>query len=146
MKRCVVAALLAVLLVSPALTATKVIGVWTGHVSFDAKHIPTPKTDKGRTEALQMFELLKKMRFSLAVRADHTFMATSTNVPGGLNRADGKWSFKGNTLTLNIEKRNGQPLKKGAVRTELLKLSTDRRTLTMPLGASKGARVVFRRM
>jgi hypothetical protein len=131
-----VAALSALTTLSVA--AANPVGKWTGRLLIDLSKMPAQQ----RQQAAPFLENLKKLKVSLTLKGDHTFLAVTEGVPtggGGKQSDSGKWSFAGNKVTL--KGKNTPPT------GQTFTLSKDGRTMSavMPGGQSGKVEFVFSR-
>jgi len=101
--------------------AGDVTGTWHGRLKVFVENLPPVPSDK----QAKFTEYIKKSEaqvISLVLKTDHSF---SYSVPSMKTPKTGKWTLKGNTISLQ-QTREGKPL--GVAQT--LMLSKDQRTLS----------------
>lgn len=100
-----------IVLLASSVLAVNVVGKWKGKVVVDTTKFPkasNPDQQKAMDSGLAM---LKKMQFSIDLKANKTYVAVATNLPGhaGPQKDEGTWKLDGNTLWLTSVKQNGKP-------------------------------------
>lgn len=131
--------IIALSLFSAAVAAPNPVGKWNGKVQISMPPTPPNATPEQKAMMAKVFDGVKKMVIKLELKADKTFTVVSPNPGDGKpgKPQSGKWSQKGNTVTLTDPK--GQP--------QEFTLSADGKTLSADLkqGAPGGARITFTR-
>jgi hypothetical protein len=128
-----------------AVFAQSVVGAWKGKVSMDLSKFPKAQNPQQQQMIDQMVEQMKKMQISLSLAANKTYTATASGLPGqqGAQKAEGKWTLAGRTLTLTTTKENGKAPKNN--KPQKFTLSPDGKKLTMVMeqGGPPGMSLVF---
>jgi len=126
--------------ISTAALADTATGTWKGHLEINIPNRPgmTPEQLAQMKKGMEMF---KKMVFVLTLKGDKTY---SMKVEGGpMSNKDttqgGKWSQKGNAVTLTPTAKKDQPAQQQPV---TLTLSGKTMTLVPP-GAQGQGKVTF---
>lgn len=122
---------------SLALAATPV-GNWTGKISVKVPAMPPNTPPQQKAMVTKMMSQLAAAKILANFKKDGTFTVNTSGMPGPKpsDKSNGKWTQKGNAITLTDAKNPGRP--------QVFTLSPNGKTmsLTMPGGQGK---VVFTR-
>jgi hypothetical protein len=103
--------------------AQNIAGNWKGKVDFQMGKLPDSVTaDQKKMIETQMAQV-RKASISLVINANKTFTMVSPGMQGGQQKAEGKWTQTGNTVTLTITKNNGKALTADQAKQGQLKLT-----------------------
>ena len=101
----------AAILIAGSVLGAGIVGKWKGKVVIDTSKFPQAQSPEQKKAMESGLAMLKKMQFSLNFKANNTYIAEATNVPGqtGPQKDEGTWKLEGNTLWLTSVKENGKP-------------------------------------
>jgi hypothetical protein len=124
--RVFIAGALALSIVATAVAAPTPVGKWNGKVS-----IPTPPesanaTPEQKAMINKMLDGVRKMVIKLEIKANNTYTLTAPSSPMDPSKVStnpGKWTLKGNVVTLKDEKNTTSPAQEFV-------LSKDGKTMT----------------
>ena len=96
------------LLMTSALAAGPITGVWHGHISFDTTKIP-PTTDATQKSAMmKQVQTAEQIKITLTLKGDHTFSIVTIGGPGKQEPTSGTYSATGSSVTIHPVKA-GKP-------------------------------------
>ena len=116
------------------------VGTWKGHIVLDVAKLPKAPNPQAQKMMDEQIAKAKAAVIKLTFKANKTFTATSTGMPGSDNSDNGTWTQTGNTVTIKSTKPSKNP-QVPTKPTQNLTLSSDGKTMT--LSAGKMATVVF---
>ncbi|MFY9234578.1 MAG: hypothetical protein WAO58_08980 [Fimbriimonadaceae bacterium] len=140
-----VAAALTVLAVAGV--AQNLIGTWTGKVQIDASKMPKGQNPEQQKMIDSSLAVVKKMRISVNLRANKTYTATVSGVPGGTKgqASEGTWKVQGGKLWLTSLKENGKASTTKKPQPFVIAKNGKSFYMDAPGGGGMGGRVTFTR-
>lgn len=132
-------------LVATTFAATNVVGSWTGRVSVDTSKLPQQSDPLAQKQMKTMRDMMAKVVLHVKLKADKTYTATTTGVPGGKEQKEaGTWSISGSTVTIKTTTSNGKPATGQAAKAQKLALSKDGKTMTETQSSpAPGGTIIF---
>ena len=129
---------LGLVLAAPFALAASPVGHWTGKISIVMPPIPANAPAQQKAMMQKVVAQMAAARIILDVKADKTYTVTTTGLPmqQAGKKETGKWSQKGNSVTMTDTKKGGQ--------AQNLILTPDGKTMTLAMPNGQG-KVVFTR-
>ncbi|RYH14653.1 MAG: hypothetical protein EON57_00035 [Alphaproteobacteria bacterium] len=125
-------------LVASLALAASPVGKWSGKITVKLPPMPANTPPQQKAMVTQMMGQLAKSKILANFKKDGTFTMNATGMPGPKpnDTTAGKWTQKGNAVTLTDTKNPGRP------QTFIMSPNGKTMSLTMPGGRGK---VVFTR-
>ena len=118
-------ALFAITALSSIAFAAEPTGTWNGKMDMDFSSFSAKERKQAEAS-------IPKIKFVLNFKSNKTYTSTVTGSPDGkAHTSTGKWSQKGNAVTLMITSRDNKPSKDKSSQTFLM--SKDGKTMTLTL-------------
>jgi hypothetical protein len=111
--------------------AASVLGIWHGHT--DLSHFKI-SAGQNPTYAKQAVDELKTWKIVLNLKADKTYVVTTTRSSKKPRVATGPWAFKGKSVLITFHKT-----------VDTLAVSSDGKSMVMTPSGEHGLRIVFSR-
>ena len=98
-------------LMTSALAAGPITGVWHGRVSFDTSKLPNISDPNQKKLMMSQIKTSEQAKITLTLNSNHTFTMITVGVPKAGKPATGTWSQAGSALTIipNIPGRSTSP-------------------------------------
>jgi len=109
--RVFIAGVIALTVVATAVAAPTPVGKWNGKVSVPTPPASASATPEQKAMINKMLDGVRKMVIKLDVKANNTYTITSPTPmdPSKSTTSPGKWTLKGNVVTLKDDKNTTAP-------------------------------------
>jgi len=128
-------AIAALTLLTVAAFAQSPVGSWKGKIKMDASTMPKAQNAQQQEAMNKAMAQLSSMTLMLTMKGDKTY---TVSVPGMMgqpaHKSEGKWSQKGNQITMTTVKNDGKPATANKTQTMTIDAGGKKMTMKVPNG------------
>ena len=125
-----------------ALASPNVTGKWKGKLHISLPALPPNLTAEQKQAVAAQMAKVKAATIILNLKGDKTYTASAQGMPGTDQTDTGTWTISGNTLTMTSTKKKKKP---GMDKPQKLTISSDGKTITLPIPGGANNKAVFNR-